>query len=239
MKRHIFNLIENNNVNHAVRVRGDGNCFYRSFGLALLSYLLVAKRSSNQSLTRVLFGSIKIQLKVQKYLPVHLKQQFLEQMEICYKHLLEYDKIGSELELFTLMREENFSNSVVFLIRVLAALTLFKDENNDYSSILCFVGYNSVEKYVLERVLTMGEDAEELEISAATKTVCHNRIVERTLLYKPLPLQLKIIKLERDERELTAVVYDLHSKVTQSTTGKKKAQNLSLFYRPGHYDVLL
>jgi ubiquitin thioesterase protein OTUB1 len=192
-------------------VRGDGNCYYRSFLYSLCENLFHDKSESQRILNFVKTESWEIIKKAgyDEYIVDVFYEETFGLMEKVVSGSISPD------DFHKLMNEENScSNDCTWYLRVVTATHLKQDPER----FLPFIEQPgvSVEQFCRSEVEPMGKDCEQLQVLA---------------LAEAFGVQVQIEYL--DGHDL------VNGKVVSHIFGPDKAlTKLTLLYRPGHYDIL-
>ena len=203
------------------RVRGDGNCFYRSF---LFSYL---ENLFNQYQINPELATIELN-RFQNIIENSSKQLIDKGYEeFTFEYF--YDLLVSLLnELFTLnsttllekFQADGESDYYTWYMRLLTSLSL-KNNADNYLPFILDSGCNDIDSFCRKEVEPMGRECEQMQIIAIAE---YFRI---TIDIEYLDGQLF------DESNGLSVV-----KCRHETIDELSSPNVTLLYRPGHYDIL-
>jgi hypothetical protein len=226
-----------------IRVRGDGNCFFRAFMFDLCHYTCKNRKIESGHSLYNLFHSLDIKNRLRSKLGIKQINPYYSSyldfellIDEIFKSIQRVDMVVNESELITLFQGEEHSNNLVLLSRVLIALEILEKESNYEMFILYQFGIDNNLEFIWTHVLKMGEEAEEIHITSLCSFIKNNKILASYVRDMRIPM-LRIVYLDRAEDRGVNFEYDICSEVA-SLSDKEKIY-FNLLYRPGHYDILL
>lgn len=190
------------------RTRGDGNCFFRAFGFALLEALIANKQAGGSELERV---TAVVEGSLAKLVAIGYPEMTSEDF---YEVFLEQFKAvadGADVNaVFATMNEDMTANYIITYLRMLTSGHMKMNED-DFAPFI--EGGLSVQEFCNTEVDPMGVESGHLQIKA---------------LADCLGVGVQVAYLDRTEGN-EVVVHTIPDGVPPL---------VHLLYRPGHYDVI-
>lgn len=208
------------------RVRGDGNCFYRSVGFAWLEAL--ATRAAHGMAATGLFidwpPASRFGDLAREYQELHQIVSTLMQQDLPKREAAEHG-LGV---LARLLGDVRFDLCVTVFVRLLVArflegnpqdsrLSSVQKEDRQTLSAVVAAQYGSVENFLHTQVLPLGQEAEGVAIAIAVRQLC---------------MWMRILQLDSSPGAIPDYVYP--SEDYDSPLGIR----ICLLFRPGHYELL-
>ncbi|KAJ3434528.1 ubiquitin thioesterase [Anaeramoeba flamelloides] len=206
------------------RVRGDGNCFYRSFMFGYFKSLLTNTNECKRALkvfTKFISQSeleLKKKSKTKTKTKSKSKSKSQSESKNNFQDFIFVKKIISQILNGNITKRNLRSKFIssngdyfVTVLRKIIARTL-SSQKQFYQNYI----NHDIDKYIKNRVLTMGCDADQIEIKISVEQILGNR----------KSYALGIFHLERSK------------KVRVTLFPNKGKIKISLLFRPGHYDVI-
>lgn len=190
------------------RTRPDGNCFFRSFGFALLENLYHDK--SNYESFRNIAEKSKdklLELGFQKFTLEDFHDQFMEVVNMIGK------EDTNEDTLFEVFNNKDYSDYVVVYLRLIASGQL-QQRADFYQNFI--EGNRTVFEFCRQEVEPMFKESDHIHIIA---------------LSSALNVAVRVRYMDRGN-SAEAIAHDFSDDV------EGKAPQIHLLYRPGHYDIL-
>lgn len=211
------------------KVRGDGNCFYRSFLFSYLEELLTLYNSNNINLKSLAENErIRVEALIIKSKDELITMGYSEIAIECFHdvfldllvNLFSYDIV----RLLSLFQENGQSDYFTWFMRLLTAASIRRDAERFYPFIEDSVtgGATDLDTYLKREVEPMGKECEQVHVIALTEYLGVNTTIEY-LDGKPFA----------DGAGLTKMAF------TGSPAATTEVRlSVCLLYRPGHYDIL-
>lgn len=196
------------------RVRGDGNCWYRSFLFALFD--CVARRRDNALALRIenLVMESKDKLVAAGFPEFGLEDFWEILKDECAWLSANFDKVSTE-QILAKFNDEDTSNYMVVYLRFLTSYFLTQNRE-EFIPFVIGLGYFSIEEFVRKEVEPVGREADNIQCIALSKFF---NISTRIQYLDNNPGPVEVIDFCS-----SGVVDDIPL--------------IHLLYRPGHYDVL-
>lgn len=245
-QHNIFNL-RDKGVKWIARTRGDGNCFYRAFAFLLLNYVFVNKAAPNHNCITQAILRLKLEERWANVLrsesnqsngAVHLDNVWNELrgcFQQCMVSMEQFDRLENEAQLVQFINDPSHSQHVVAFLRMATALEMM-EKRDDFAPYTMQLDPDILH-YVVTRVLSMDQEAEQMEITAlasfltsSTMLAEFNRSVNVTILY-----------LDGNPRDMQEYSYCINQKPAAEDAEEVSSlrEHMYLLYRSGHYDALL
>ena len=204
------------------KVRGDGNCFYRSIYFLLME-LGLKKKSDNLFIFDLLYDKVDFDLSNFNFADQKLAKKMKEN-----NNLYEILKVLQE-KLFDdpdIILEKLFSEDFLFdftsiiFVRSLIFTKLKKSLNDPV-----FAPFITFPDTIKRKLLTYGIEAEDIIIPLTCSTLS-------------IGLVIHILHVSHEgEKKVTLLKEEYYPFEIQSEEEKKKLPIFNLFFRPGHYDI--
>uniref|UniRef100_A0A0K0EZT6 ubiquitinyl hydrolase 1 n=1 Tax=Strongyloides venezuelensis TaxID=75913 RepID=A0A0K0EZT6_STRVS len=195
---------------HVRRVRGDGNCFYRSILTALLEKCLTDKTLLQQF--QKLAGDWREKFFAMGF-PELTTSDFCDSIDELLKNL--ENGVYDNNSLMVTLGDENIANYYVAYIRILTSA--FLRENKDlYEGFI--EGGRTMEAFCLDEVEPMWKECDHITIIA---------------LVNALKVNIRIEYMDQSHSPEGGIHYDICG-----SDSPNSEPFLFFLYRPGHYDIL-
>lgn len=193
------------------KVKGDGNCFYRSL---LFSYLelLVLNNTDPICINEIDRISLVIMESKRDLLNFGFEEFVFEPFVDLFEELLVHLRDSKFSTQFYSVLEENM-DSYTWFLRLLTSVSI-RMNSDEYIAFIFESGIADIDQFCKLEVEPMGKECDHLQISA---------------LSRYLGLSIDIVYLNGSSNESSVI-----------TIGDplSKFNKISLLYRPGHYDIL-
>lgn len=220
-------------------IRGDGNCFYRSFIFSymeaiLRNFLTYDRKKMDASIEEL--NHFKFKLKASFNFLINngqckdIIELFYEEFYDLVSNLLELPSIEELINRFFLSQNNtpSPSDSICCYLRILTSTEL-KVNQDIYTPFIFDSVYPTMEQYCQNEIEPIDKEVEQINIIAITN-----------YFY----LNFNILYLDRNctEFSVPAIEFkaeDIHKKVIAGKSFEYNKINFNLLYRPGHYDSLI
>ncbi|TFK74142.1 cysteine proteinase [Pluteus cervinus] len=217
-----LDFLQKNGFSSVRRVRGDGDCFYRSFAFSFLEQLIDEPDREFAVMRRLsLLDGFEPSLKSAGF-DKDTYQDFKEEFEECIKAFAQPDHTGRVMNLQSLVQvfqDEMKSHAIVFYLRLITSMKIYEDQENMAPFLMNPETFDPMSPTSFRRrqIEVMGVEADEPQIIALTNAMKVN--VE--VAYVDGHTTSDIVKFVR-----------IHNAQDENS------RSIMLLYRPGHYDVL-
>ncbi|XWS39408.1 hypothetical protein CRYUN_Cryun18bG0052200 [Craigia yunnanensis] len=212
------------------RMRGDGNCFFRSFMFSYLEHILESQDGIEVDRIKGNVEECRKTLQSLGYADFTFEDffaLFLEQLDSVLQGI---ENSISQDELMIRSRDQSISDYVVMFFRFVTSGEIRK-RSEFFEPFILGLTNATVEQFCKSSVEPMGEESDHVHITAVSDA---------------LGVPIRVVYLDRSSCDNGCVSVNHHDFVptpgdhSNATSGSTESVRpfITLLYRPGHYDIL-